>query len=159
MAYIDNDAVVLCHLRSMRASGGIAVVDGDLADPAAVLKDPALLDVIDPGQPAAILLGAVLHFWDATSAREVVAGWLEPFPAGSAAVVSTVWHQDPEMAARMKARYAAGTLFNHSREDVVSFLGGLRLPQARVMDVRNWPLPLSGTVRESLVYGGVGLKP
>lgn len=159
VAYVDNDPVVLAHVRALQHGGaGVAIVDGDLADPARVMKDPALTGVIDLDRPACIILAAVLHFRSADAAREIAAGWMEPLAPGSAVVISTVWYGNPEMAERMRRRYTAGRLYNHSQSDVTSFFGGLRLPHRGALDVRNWPVPSSGPVREPVVFGGIGLK-
>ena len=54
VAYVDIDPVVLSHARALLAtSDGVAAVAADLRDPAAVLADPELRAVIDPG-PAGV---------------------------------------------------------------------------------------------------------
>ena len=76
VAYVDNDPVVLTHARALLAtSDGVAAVAADLRDPAAVLAHPDLRTVIDPANPAGIILGAVLHFLDADAARSVTTGY------------------------------------------------------------------------------------
>jgi len=158
VAYVDNDPVVLTHLRALQHDGaGVAIIDGDLTDPARVLKDPALTGVIDLAEPVAVILGAVLHFRSADAAREIAAGWMAPLAAGSALVISVVHYQDPELAARMARRYTAGTLHNHSPETVTGFFGDLRLPHGGAANLRNWPLP-SGNGGGAMVIGGIGLK-
>jgi S-adenosyl methyltransferase len=74
VAYVDTDPVVLAHARALLAtSDGVTAVAADLRDPAAVLADKELRTVIDPDQPAGVILGAVLHFLDAVTARTVAA--------------------------------------------------------------------------------------
>lgn len=159
VVYVDNDPEVLAWDRTlMDGSAGGVIIGGDLTDPAAVLSDKRLLEAVDLDEPACVILGAVLHFHDAAAAREIVAGWTGPMAPGSAAVVSCVRYEDPELAARMARRYTAGTLHNHSREDVSGFLAGLRIAQGQVMSVRNWPVPPTGPGPDALVYGGVGIR-
>ena len=159
VAYVDSDPLVLSHLKAMRDAGpGVAVVDGDLSDPRAVLKDPALTGVIDPGQPAAVLLTAVLHYFSADAAREITAGWAEMLAPGSALVISVLRFADEDLAGRMRRRYTAGTLFNHGPGDVGSFFAGLRIPQGQAAGLRNWPLPGGSQDGGASMTGGIGLK-
>ena len=73
VAYVDLDPMVLSHARALLAGPGVAAVAADLRDLAAVLADPGLGAVIDPAEPVCVILGAVLHFFDADTAREVTA--------------------------------------------------------------------------------------
>lgn len=63
-AYVDIDSMVVTHSRAMAAGAGdgIATVHADLREPAAVLGDPAVQDVIDFSEPVAVLMIAVLHY-------------------------------------------------------------------------------------------------
>jgi hypothetical protein len=75
---------VVSHGRALLATGdGVKAVDADLTNPAAVLADPELLAVIDPGRPVCVLLALVLHFMDADAARAVVAGYAQQLAPGS----------------------------------------------------------------------------
>jgi hypothetical protein len=81
VVYVDNDPVVMNHARALLAGPGTGAVEGDLADPAAILADPAVQELIDPGEPAAVILAMVLHFFDAGAAGKIATaftGWLVP---------------------------------------------------------------------------------
>jgi hypothetical protein len=69
VAYLDNDAVVLSHLRALAAKGdpGVTVVDGDVREAAAVLQ--AVAAGIDLSAPACLLMGFLLHFFAPGAAR------------------------------------------------------------------------------------------
>ena len=69
------DPIVLTHARALLAGPGVAAVAADLRDPAAVLADLELRAVLDPAEPMCVILGTVLHFLDAGTAREVTAGY------------------------------------------------------------------------------------
>src|SRR5947209_8225838 len=73
VVYVDLDPMVLSHARALLAGPGVAAVAADLRDPAAVLADQELRAVINPAEPVCVILGAVLHFFDADTAREVAA--------------------------------------------------------------------------------------
>ena len=62
VAYIDNDPVVLTHLRALAEHGnpGVTVVDGDVREPDAIIA--AIQDDIDLEAPACLLMEYLLHF-------------------------------------------------------------------------------------------------
>ena len=61
VAYVDNDAVVLSHLRALAAKGdpAVTVVGGDVREVAATLA--AVAAGIDLSTPACLLMGFLLH--------------------------------------------------------------------------------------------------
>ena len=138
VAYVDNDPVVLAHARALLAAPGVAAVTADLRDPAAVLADPDLRAVIDPAEPACVILGAVLHFLDAGTARDVTAGYARLVAPGSCLVISCASFDDETLAKRLAADYTAGPFVNHTREDVVSFFAGLDLVGPGVTEAQTW---------------------
>jgi hypothetical protein len=53
VAYLDNDPIVLVHSRALLAGAGrgtVTVRQADLREPAAILADPVVLDLLDAGQ-------------------------------------------------------------------------------------------------------------
>jgi len=62
---VDNSPVVLTHaaarLRGPRPEC-TAVVEADLREPTAILKNPAVRAVLDLNRPVALLLGFVVHY-------------------------------------------------------------------------------------------------
>jgi O-methyltransferase involved in polyketide biosynthesis len=138
VVYVDHDPMVLSHARALLAAPGVATVAADLRDPAAVLADPELRAVIDPAQPVCVVLGAVLHFLDADTAREVTAGYARLIAPGSALVISCAAYDDEALAKRLAAEYTAGPFVNHTREDVVSFFAGLDLVGPGVGEAQTW---------------------
>src|SRR6202035_5486657 len=73
VAYVDNDAVVLSHLRALAAKGdpAVSVVDGDVREVAAILD--AVAAGIDRSAPACLLMGFLLHFFAPDAAQDLVA--------------------------------------------------------------------------------------
>ena len=138
VAYVDADPMVLSHARALLASRGVAVVNADLRDPAAVLADPELRAVIDPAGPVCVVLAAVLLFLDAGSARQVTAGYSALVAPGSCLVISCATYDDDELAKRLAAEYTAGSFVNHSREDVASFFAGLDMVGPGVGEAATW---------------------
>ena len=61
--YVDHDPVVLAHGRHMlHGVRGTAIIWRDLLEPAAILTDPELRDLIRLDEPVAVMLLAVVHF-------------------------------------------------------------------------------------------------
>jgi O-methyltransferase involved in polyketide biosynthesis len=138
VAYVDWDPVVLSHARALLAGPGVAVAAADLRDPAAVLADPDLRAVINPAEPVCVILGAVLHFLDAGTAREATAGYARLIAPGSCLVISCATFDDETLAKRLAAEYTAGQFINHSRADVASFFAGLEMVGPGLSEARTW---------------------
>ena len=78
VVYVDNDPVVISHLRALAAKGDdhIEAVAGDVAKAAAVLDAVQATSLIDWGQPVCLILAMVLHFLDAPAARDLTAAYI-----------------------------------------------------------------------------------
>ena len=170
VAYVDYDPVVLSHASALLANDrDVAVVEGDLRAPEAILADAGVRQLIDFGQPVAVLLVAVLHFvTDADRPYEAVRTLVDALPHGSYLVLS---HSTPDAVSddvteAMKDIYSGASAQAAPRpfEDVAKFFDGLELADPGLVDVRLWRQDLSPhrpsrpPVR-SLLYGGVALKP
>ena len=110
----------------------------DLRDPAAVLAHPDLRAVIDPARPAAVILGAVLHFLDPDAARAVTAGYVSLMAPGSYLIISCASFDDGQLAKQLSAEYTAATWHNHPAEVIESFFGGLELVGPGLTEARTW---------------------
>ena len=79
VVYVDNDPVVINHLRALAASGDdhVAAVAADLGKPAAILDAVQATGLIGLDQPACLILAMVLHFMDAATARDLVAAYVD----------------------------------------------------------------------------------
>jgi O-methyltransferase involved in polyketide biosynthesis len=161
VAYVDLDPMVLSHTRALLAGPGVAAVAADLRDPAAVLADPDLRAVIDPAEPVCVILGAVLHFFDADTAREVTAEYARLIAPDSCLIISCAAYDDEALAKRLAAEYTAGQFVNHTKEEVVSFFAGLELVGPGVTEAQTWRPWLSQPVlrhREGHVLAGVARR-
>lgn len=170
IVYADNDPMVLAHARALLASapeGRTAYVHADLRDPAQILADPQVRDVLDFGQPIALVLVAVLHFLpDEDKPAEVVATLLDALPSGSYVVAShTALDHAPIPVAAMERAAQAGGIRTQQRDsgDFARLaFPGLELVPPGVVLVSEWRpgeravLPGPAEVN---VYGGVARKP
>ena len=139
VAYLDDDAVVLSHLRALAAKGnaGVTVVDGNVREVAASLD--AVAAGIDLSAPACLLMGYLLHFFEPDAARDLVARYVATLAPGSYVVLS-VGRADAEAAKGGFSTYSSGAarVYNHSVPDFASFFGALELVPPGVVDAREW---------------------
>ena len=164
VVYVDNDPVVLNHLRALAANGDdhIDAVAGDLAKPAAVMDAVQATGHIDWGQPVCLIAAMVLHFLDAATAREVTAAYIAGLAPGSHVII-TVGCGEPAIGEQITRTYDAAPVFNHTAEDVASFFTGLDLIKPGVADARawkpGWQTPAPFQQRPGQVLAGIGAKP
>jgi O-methyltransferase involved in polyketide biosynthesis len=139
VAYVDNDAVVLSHLRALAAQGnpGVTVVDGDVRETDAILS--AVTAGIDLAEPACLLMGFLLHFFTPGAARDLVARYAAALAPGSYVVLSA-GRGDSDRADSGFGAYSAGAtqVYNHSVPEFASFFGSLELVPPGVVDAREW---------------------
>lgn len=141
VAYVDHDPEVTDFLHDVMPGGdgeGIAVVHADLRHPAAVMSDPGLLKVIDPGQPCCVILSLVLHFMPERRAREVIAGYARLIAPDSYMVISCGRCEDEALWKQLSEAYTAADLYNHSPADLAEFLGGLELVPPGLVAAQSW---------------------
>lgn len=136
VAYVDNDPVVLAHLRALAAKGnpGVTVVDGDVREPDTILD--AVAAGIDLTAPTCLLMGYLLHFFAPDAARTLVARYVAGLTPGSYVVLS-VGRGDSDEGF---GAYSAGAtpVYNHSVAEFTSFFGPLELVPPGIADAREW---------------------
>jgi hypothetical protein len=144
IAYVDIDGIAVAHSRSLLWDNPSATVtQADLRDVDAVLSAPGVVDVIDPGQPVAVLALLVLgYFPDGPShPAEVLAGYRERLAPGSYFAVSHVSHDgtDMDMAALAEATRRTSTpLHLRTRAEIGALLGDLELVEPGVVAAGGW---------------------
>jgi hypothetical protein len=170
VVYADNDPLVLTHARALLTSspeGRTAYIQADLRDPQAILSNPATKEVLDFGQPVALVLAVVLPFvLDDFKPAEIVATLLDALPSGSYLVAShgTAEHDREGVGAAERAYRAAGVpaQFRDSDDFARLAFSGLELVPPGVALVSEWrptgtgPRPAPAEVG---CYGGVARKP
>jgi hypothetical protein len=170
VVYADNDPLVLAHARALLTSspeGRTAYIHADLRDPRSVLSDPAVLEVLDFGQPVALMLVAVLHFVpDEFEPARVLATLTDALPTGSYLVASHITGEhDPDgPAAGARAYRAAGlpAQLRDSGQFAQLAFSGLDLVPPGVVLVSEWRPEGDGprpTPAEVSWYGGVARIP
>ena len=145
VVYVDRDPVVVSHGRALLACDDrVAVVAGDIRDPAAVLADPALTAVIDLEQPVCVLLTAVLHFIEPAEADRAVAAFRQLMTPGSYLIISagTSTGTDPELIRSLQAAYSRAALVAARTEtEIADWFAGMCLARPGLSEVWAWRTP------------------
>lgn len=145
VCYVDVDPIAVAHSEAILAGNPRArIVDGDLRDPAAILADPQVRDLLDLSQPVGVLLVAVLHFIDdADRPADLVRQVMEPLAPGSCLVVSHAsWPGNevpPDVAAAQSSYRRTGTpVILRSPEQILEILGDLDLVEPGIGPLTEW---------------------
>jgi hypothetical protein len=169
VVYVDNDPLVIAHARAMLTSapeGRTAYVQADLRDPAGILGNETVREVLDLTKPVALMLVAILHFVnDDDDPAGIVAALLDALPPGSYLVASHLTGEhDPAAQASTERTYRGASLPAQWRNsDVfadIAFAGMELIPPGVVL-VSEWrrageaPRPAPHDVN---CYGGVARK-
>jgi O-methyltransferase involved in polyketide biosynthesis len=162
VVYVDSDPIVVSHARALLASRpGVAAAAADLADVAAVLADPEVRQVIDPGHPVCVIMACVLHFFDAAKARAVTAAYRDWAATGSWIVTSVVRIASQRMQALPSSDYTAGTFINHDERDMAGWLAGWDMVPPGIGEARRWVSGIGGVPSSADSYAlcAAGSKP
>lgn len=154
--YVDNDPVVCVHGRALLSGvPSAAMVEGDLRSPGEVWAGAVETGLIDPAEPVAVLLVAVLHFLDDPYAE--VAKLRELTAPGSYLVLTHLSSteergRDTDRIKQVYARTASGVV-PRGIEKIKEFFGDFE-----ILDSGRFISP--GALRrfEILGWAGVGRK-
>jgi SAM-dependent methyltransferase len=119
VAYVDRDPAVAEHGRAL-VPPGVRFLQGDLAEPEAILTSGDLIGFIDFSRPACLVLTLVLHALDPGTARAVVGVLVRALAPGSYLVVTA---GAGESGGRPETVWPGGL----TADDLGSFLAGLDL--------------------------------
>jgi SAM-dependent methyltransferase len=167
--YADIDPVAIAHSEAILAgSENTTVIDADLREPEKLLGHDGVRQLIDFGQPAGLLLLAVLHFIaDADDPWRIVATLRDALAPGSYLVVS---HGAVEGEATVV--HAAEKVFNRgvaiqaharSRAEILRFFDGFELVDPGLVRIPLWrpdsPAEVPGDPGRFWGLVGAGRKP
>lgn len=165
--YVDNDAVVLAHGRSLLNDvPGVTIISGDLREPERILAHPELRELIDFSQPAALSMTLVLHFLPPDNdPYSLVARFRDALCPGSFLVLSHVTGDGREPGTLIGIDDVYDTtntpLVMRTREQVAAFFNGFELIEPGVVFLSQWhptgEYHAQGGTRWG--YCGLGKKP
>jgi hypothetical protein len=172
VVYVDNDPMVVAHSRALLAGDNTVAIEGDLRQPDKVLGHPEVLELIDFGQPVALLLLAILHFVpDDEDPFGIVARYRDALPAGSHLAISHGTRDIPQrpdlspeemadMGAKVEQLYQLTTasLVTRTRAEVERFFDGLELLEPGVVEIQRWRPDGRTSLLPGGFYGGVARK-
>jgi S-adenosyl methyltransferase len=154
VVYVDDDPMVLTHVRALTRStsqGVIAALDAKLTDPAALLAGAAA--TLDFREPVAVLLPSTLPFIPSTAqAAVIVSTLLEAAPQGSyLALCHLASDLDPALGTGADRWNMMSPLHVtlRSRAEVAGIIAGLDLVEPGLVPVSEWR-PAPGAARPGL---------
>jgi hypothetical protein len=170
VVYVDNDPLVLTLSQSLLNStpeGRTSYVEADMRDPRTILDSPAFRDTLDPAEPVALTVVAIVHFMlDEDDAVGIVRRLLEPLAPGSHLAMS-IGTADfaPREVGRVAREYAARGMPMRLRTfaEAQEFVEGLELVEPGLVQVHKWRPDGTdtGAIRDEdiAMYGVVARKP
>lgn len=163
--YVDYDSVVIAHAQALLCDNATTVaINRDLREPDQILSHPALQALIDPDQPVAILLVAILHFiTDDENPLGIVERLKEYMAPGSYLVISHVTADDvpPEVTERARRLYENSTapVITRTQAEVTRFFDGLEVIPPGIVSGSSWrPDWRTTSPGRTIFYAGAGRK-
>ncbi|MBW8483783.1 SAM-dependent methyltransferase [Actinomadura parmotrematis] len=170
---VDNDPVVAAHAASeFGLDGPSRILLADARDPDALMDDPAVAPVLEPGEPVGLVLHATLAVIPEDDvADRIVQGLLARVPAGSLLLLShAISDPAPETTARLADLYqdngtvrGATTRANlRTAAEVAELMRGVDLLPPGLVPVHRWRPDDGGAApdpQSTWAVGGIGRKP
>ena len=168
VVYVDKEPIAVAHSRMLLEGNERAtVIQADLREPEAVLREAKTRELLDFDAPIGLLTVSVLH-WIPGERRphEIVAAYRDRLVAGSCLALSHVTADfRPEgMAATVDAfKRSADGLHPRSREEILELFDGFDLVEPGVVRTALWrpesPEDVGPDSEHSEIVAGVGRKP
>lgn len=165
--YVDNDPVVLAHLNALlvKPGSGVAVLDGDVWQPKAIMSHPSVARHVDLTRPVCAIMAMLLHFIDAPAARVLVRDYSAALAPGSFLVI-TIGRGEDEVGDRTLSTYNSqgpSGLRNHSPAEFAEFFTGLDIVPPGLGQAQEhrpgWPEMPCSPQRGGQVLVGIGRVP
>jgi SAM-dependent methyltransferase len=144
VAYVEIDPVAIAHSKAILAGNeNTAIIEADLRQPEKILAHPDTRRLIDFGQPAGLLLVAVLHFIaDADDPWRIVATLRDALAPGSYLVLGQGTNADKPAVAqafeKVYNRSASTQIQMRSRSEILRFFDGFDLVDPGLAYVSQW---------------------
>ncbi|MGH3655158.1 MAG: SAM-dependent methyltransferase [Micromonosporaceae bacterium] len=167
VVYVDIDPVAVSHGRAILSENPLVTfIQADLRDPARVLAEPALKDLLDLEEPVAVLMVAVLHFVpDGEDPRGLVRLYRDLVAPGSHLALSHASADGHSEEGRSHEQLYARTptpMSMRSHAQITMLLDGWDLVEPGLVHIPLWhpdPSDPSAGSEDTLVgYAAVGRK-
>ncbi|MEV6242365.1 SAM-dependent methyltransferase [Lentzea sp. NPDC051838] len=164
VVYVDRDPVTVAHSRTMlRENLNAAIVQADVCDVGAVLRDPETRRLIDFSQPTAVLMIGILPFV-LDEPDGVVARYRAALCEGSVLALTHLTKDvEPVLVDQLieLADEIGSVIVPRSKQDVEEFVCGLKLLEPGLVLAAHWradgELPSSSAAADASTYGAVGV--
>ncbi|MEJ2869828.1 SAM-dependent methyltransferase [Actinomycetospora sp. OC33-EN08] len=171
VVYVDNDPSVVAHGRALLEENELTRFSpADLTKPEEVLADPIVRDLLDFGQPLALLqLGTLHHYVGERPPADIMKTYIDALPSGSYVALSHFYDPQDEnsaLARRMEDVFVHSPLGSgvfRTQDEILEMMAGLELvPPGFSLVSEWWPdgprlNPLSPA--QKCLAGVVGRKP
>ena len=153
VVYIDIDPMVSTHASALMAGNNVVTLRADLREPAQVLGDPQVRDLLDFTQPVGVMFACVLHcLWDKEDPWAVVRQFRDAVPSGSYVALSHMTNEThPEGAQALfqmtQDLHWNTPLISRSRADITRFFDGLTLVEPGLVPPAQWRPDLDNPLR------------
>jgi len=168
VVYVDNDPVVLAHARALLAENpAVAVVEGDLRDPAGITGHPMVRAHLDWTRPVGLLLSGIMHqIMDEDRPAGLIAQLIDALPSGSYVFINHLLDLDDAASVHLKQLMtrAFGRVQFRTAAQVRELFCGLELVEPGLVLTRDWRPDGAGEAEErpvilGMACAGVGRKP
>jgi SAM-dependent methyltransferase len=162
VVYVDIDPLVSVHAAALMAGPGVVTLRADLREPDQVLGDPRVRELLDFGQPVAIMFMCVLHcLWDREDPWRVVGQFRDSVAPGSYLALSHMTGEaHPEAADglfRISQELHWNTpLISRDRSAITRFFDGFTLVQPGLVAPAQWRPDLDNPLRDDQDADGGG---
>ena len=142
VVYVDVDQVAIEHARGLLAgTEGVVAMLADLRRPETVLGHPLLADTLDLDKPIAVLMFALLHFFE--EGREIVEAYTAPLAPGSFLALSQAETQASSVAEQASAtrdyiRSTGVAVVSRDPRQIAELVEGLEIEPPGVIPVEEW---------------------
>ena len=164
VVYVDHDPVTVAHARTMlRDNLNAAIVQSDVCDVGAVLRDPETRRLIDFTKPTAVLMVGILPYVSDEPAG-VVARYRAALCEGSVLALTHLTKDvEPGLVDQLLtlSNEMGSALVPRSKQDVEDFVCGLKLLEPGLVLAAHWradgELPGTSALADASTYGAVGV--
>lgn len=173
VVYVDDDPACQAFGRALlEEDERTRFVDGDLTEPAELLRHPGITGHLDWNRPVGLIQCATLHHvTDARGPQQIMAGYVDALPAGSYLALTHFY--DPEddggyFSGKARDLQQLGqdsgmnSGFWRTRAEIAAYFGGLELVEPGLALLQDWRPDAdtpAGDDSDQLFLGGVGRKP
>jgi hypothetical protein len=148
VVYVDNDPMVLAHGRALLADEHhVQVIRADANDPAAILADPVVQELIDFTRPVCLLLMGILHHIpDDDDPKGLAEQFYAVLPAGSYVVLSHFRDPGDEHPEASRKALEVEKIFNatlgtgrwRKQHEILELLGDLEVLDPGLVPLAEW---------------------